>query len=83
MLSCKQITENGSAILDGDLKGWRRMEARMHIFICGPCRRYVKQLKQTILMLGKHDSYQPSSELEERVCAHYKTEMANMKPQEE
>lgn len=62
MLSCKQIAEQGTDYLDKELNVWKKAEMRMHLIICVNCRNYVRQLKQTILMLRGIKTKQPSDE---------------------
>ena len=44
MLSCKDVSRLVSESLDRDLTWYRRIMLRLHIFICGACARYEKQL---------------------------------------
>ncbi len=51
MLSCREVSERASDLLDGRAS-WRvRAEARLHLLMCQHCRRYVEQLKLTVLAL--------------------------------
>ena len=48
MLSCREVSERASDLLDGRAS-WRvRAEARLHLLMCQHCRRYVEQLKLTV-----------------------------------
>ena len=53
MLSCKDITEKANQYLDNELSFSMRMKIKIHLFMCVNCKNYIKQLKQTILALGK------------------------------
>ena len=60
MLSCKHIVGQGSDYLEDELSFWRKVEMKLHLLICVRCRRYVKQLKQTIAMLAQRRKTEPS-----------------------
>lgn len=62
MLSCKHIVDLGTDYLDQELGFWKKTEMKMHLMICRHCRRYMKQLKQTIAMLSRWRLKQPSQE---------------------
>jgi len=53
MPSCKDITNQSSDYLDGNLTFFQRMGFKMHMFLCVNCKRYVSQLKLTIATIGK------------------------------
>lgn len=44
MLSCKEISQLVSLSLDESLPIWRRMQVRMHLFLCRFCARFRQQL---------------------------------------
>lgn len=45
MLKCRQVPEQAEKLLAGDLGWHERLLLRMHLLICGHCRRYMRQLK--------------------------------------
>ncbi len=45
MLKCKDVPEQTDAYLAGELSFLKRLEFKLHTFICGPCRDYVKKLR--------------------------------------
>ena len=47
MLSCWEMSEMGSDIIDHKLSFNSRMAVMMHIGMCRHCRRYIKQLSLT------------------------------------
>ena len=48
MLKCKDIAAHASEHVDGSL-GWRAsLGYGLHLFVCGYCRRFVRQLCTTI-----------------------------------
>ncbi|WP_297810292.1 hypothetical protein [uncultured Methylophaga sp.] len=48
MFECKDIAEEASNYLDGDLPLRKRIGLFLHLVICSCCRRYMQQIKQTI-----------------------------------
>ena len=51
MLSCREVSERASDLIDGHAS-WRvRAEARLHLLMCQHCRRYIEQLKLTVKAL--------------------------------
>jgi hypothetical protein len=48
MLKCRDVPAEAEVLLDGDLSLGRRMALRFHLFMCGPCRRYLRQLRQLL-----------------------------------
>ncbi len=42
---CKTITPRLGDSLDGKLDVWTRFTMKLHMFTCGPCRRYLDQIK--------------------------------------
>lgn len=51
MLSCREISERASDLIEGRTS-WRvRAEARLHLLMCRHCSRYIEQLKLTMRAL--------------------------------
>jgi predicted anti-sigma-YlaC factor YlaD len=48
MFECKDVAEEASNYLDGDLPLGKRIGLFFHLVICSCCRRYLQQIKQTI-----------------------------------
>ena len=48
MFQCKDIAEEASNYLDGDLPLGKRIGLFMHLIICGCCRNYMQQIRTTI-----------------------------------
>lgn len=53
MLSCRDITEIVTDYLEGRLSFSNRMRFHMHVGMCGPCRAYLRQVRQTVKVLGR------------------------------
>lgn len=58
MLSCRQITEKASDMLDGQLPVHERLAVRVHLLMCVHCRRFQRQLESLVAGLAKDE---PSS----------------------
>ncbi|OUR63889.1 hypothetical protein A9Q79_09045 [Methylophaga sp. 42_25_T18] len=52
MAECKDIAEEASNILNGDLPFRKRIALHIHLFYCSCCRNYIQQLKQTIATIS-------------------------------
>ena len=48
MLKCRDVPAEAELLLDGGLGLGRRMALRLHLFMCGHCRRYLRQLRQLL-----------------------------------
>lgn len=53
MLTCKEMSELGSDIIDSHLGLRARMAVFMHLRMCPRCRRYIKQLRLTSQVLQR------------------------------
>jgi anti-sigma factor ChrR (cupin superfamily) len=53
MLKCKDIADLSSDYLDGTLPLRKRLAIRLHLMMCGHCRRYLKSLQMVITTLGR------------------------------
>jgi hypothetical protein len=53
MLSCRQMSEQASELIEGRTSWRARMSARLHTFMCQHCRRYFRQLRLTIATLHR------------------------------
>lgn len=47
-LSCKQVGEQGSAFLDGELSTTQWLRFRWHLLNCRPCAEFLRQLDITV-----------------------------------
>ena len=68
MLTCREVTERSSALIDGDLTFRDRVSMRMHIFMCVHCRRFHRQFRSLVASLSRRREAQPvSSDFVQRV----------------
>lgn len=47
MLSCKDVTERASDLIDGNLSAWDALQMRLHLAMCKGCDAFVSQLRLT------------------------------------
>lgn len=52
-LPCQGMTQLASESLDRDLGRLERIALRAHLLYCGPCRRFVRQIKILRRALGR------------------------------
>ncbi len=48
MFQCKDVAEEASNYLEGDLPIRKRLGLFLHLLVCSCCRNYLQQLRQTI-----------------------------------
>lgn len=53
MLSCKELTELATDYLEDDLAWRARLRIRVHLWMCGHCRRYVDQMRKVVALLKR------------------------------
>ena len=51
MLRCRDVADLSSDYVNGDLTWSRRFAVRLHLTICRFCRRYVRQMRETVGLL--------------------------------
>lgn len=51
--SCRQVSELLSENLDKPLTGIRWLKVKLHLLMCGACRRYAKQLNLSVKTIDK------------------------------
>lgn len=47
MLKCRDVLALGSAYVDGATSPGEKLALRMHLLICGHCRRFIRSLRLT------------------------------------
>ena len=47
MLSCKDVTERASDLIDGNLSTWDALQMRLHLAMCKGCDAFTNQLRMT------------------------------------
>ncbi len=63
MLSCKQLAQqHASDYIDENQSVSQRLQVRLHLLMCGHCRRFVKKLRMTKSVITQHGNVVESSE---------------------
>lgn len=66
---CKDIHEHASDYLDGRLSRWQRTQYGIHLFICGPCATFLKQMRTTLATLRRLPPREPpAADIEAQVA---------------
>ena len=47
MLSCKEVVERASALIDDDLSIWAALQMRFHLAMCKGCGAFIAQMRAT------------------------------------
>lgn len=47
MLSCKEVSERASALIDGELGLFDLLQMRLHLAMCKGCDAFVRQMRTT------------------------------------
>jgi len=53
MLSCREMSDRASDLLEGRVRQRERVAARMHLLMCRLCREYYRQLRVTIATIRR------------------------------
>ena len=69
MLKCRDVPAEAERLLDGELSRGARISLRVHLFMCGPCRRYLRQLR-VLLGAVPHMHGEASDEEVDKVLKH-------------
>jgi anti-sigma factor RsiW len=67
VLKCRDMAELVTPYLEGSLPVKIRLAARFHLWLCGACRRYVAQIRETIQFLRAGPKPVPSPEDESKI----------------
>jgi anti-sigma factor RsiW len=52
MLNCREVTEQASGLIDGELSWMQRLQMRLHLAMCKHCSRFIGQLRLLRAALG-------------------------------
>ena len=61
MMTCRELTELVSDHLEGALPLVDRLRFQLHLGLCRNCRAYLRQMRQTLRILGRLPSLLPAS----------------------
>ncbi len=72
-VTCKEFTEAITDYLEGNLGLFMWIRFQMHLGICLGCRRYLRQMKQTIRTLGCLPSEPPPPAVQDELLRRFRT----------
>jgi len=76
MFECKDVTEEASNYLNGDLPLRKRVGLFLHLVICSCCRNYLQQFRNTIstvnILKPKEKDDKSTDELAQKLHAMHK-----------
>lgn len=62
MMSCKDVADRASTLMDGELSRWERLQIRLHLAMCKGCAAFIEQMRQTdriVAAVGARDEALP------------------------
>lgn len=71
MLSCKDVAERASALIDGELGLFDRLQMRLHLAMCKGCGAFIQQMKTTsdLTHSAALQDDLPGGEVDDRISA--------------
>ncbi len=72
MLTCKELTELVTDYLEGRQSFLQRMRFQAHLGMCRHCRAYLRQMRDTIQMLGHMLEESISREMRNQLLDHFR-----------
>lgn len=71
MLSCKEVAERASALIDGELGLFERLQMRLHLAMCKGCGAFIDQMKTTddLTHLSSEQDVLPADEVDAHISA--------------
>lgn len=81
MLTCRDVTELATEYQEGALPLRRRLGMRLHVLMCGACRRYLAQMRGVATLLARLRPEPPADAVRDRLAAAFReTAKANRAP---
>jgi predicted anti-sigma-YlaC factor YlaD len=59
MLSCRQVHDHASALVDRELSTREAVAVRLHLLMCGACRRFIRQFRLLTRVLRRESQAVP------------------------
>ncbi len=56
MLKCREVSEQMSDYIDGEVSAIRRARLALHLLMCGHCRRFFHQMRLITQVVGRQES---------------------------
>ncbi len=63
MLTCRDLSHQADAFLDGELGLWKRLRIRLHLSMCEGCSRFMDQMRTTRSLLRAEADVAESGEI--------------------
>ncbi len=67
MLMCRDLARIASDYIDGELGTMDRVSVKMHLLMCGQCRTFIGNLRESIDLMKAHSSQQVDEELVRKI----------------
>ena len=67
MLMCKDLAVIASDYIDGELGPMDKVSVKMHLLMCGHCRTFIGNLRESIDLMKAHSSQQVDEELIQKI----------------
>jgi predicted anti-sigma-YlaC factor YlaD len=74
IICCRTLTEMLTLQREGKLTGWQRFKVRLHLWICGYCRTYSRQMDATVAAT-KTLKEPPAEQVREALVASFRQRM--------
>ena len=72
MLNCREVTNRASDLIEGDLDVVTRLKIKAHLLACRHCRRFVRQMRATVALLGSGGDDESPAPVGDDLLAAYK-----------
>ncbi len=69
MLRCRDLTEDASRLMDGEVALPRRLRLRLHLALCAMCRTYMDQMRKTRTLVAARPLAPPDRAQEDALIA--------------
>lgn len=67
MLMCRDLARIASDYIDGELGPMDKVSVKMHLLMCGHCRTFIGNLRESIDLMKAHSSQQLDEELVRKI----------------
>jgi predicted anti-sigma-YlaC factor YlaD len=82
MLTCRDVTESATDYMERKLSMRQSLRVRLHLLMCGFCRRYVRQLAATREALRRLPRPLPSDQQVENLLRVFRSTVDDAKDQD-
>jgi hypothetical protein len=72
MLTCREVTELATDHMEGALPLRRRLGVRLHVLMCGACRRYLAQVRTVTAALRRLPPAAPPDSVRSRLTTAFR-----------